>query len=71
MGILIIAYFVFLVGVGIFGVAAVYHAAQFGFPGDKTRLATILYLVTVVTILVVSFVLIGTTDFSGEAVARG
>lgn len=64
MGFLIIGYIVFLVVLAVVGIAAIGHALKFGFPGDKTKLATLLYIVICATILVFSFVLILGADFS-------
>lgn len=58
---------VFLLGAIIFGGSAVYHARRFGLPGDKTSAATLLYLVAITVIIIGSVILIGSTDFSGEA----
>lgn len=66
MSILIVAYLVFLLAIAVFGAAALYHAYKFGFPGDKSRLGAFVYIVVMVALLIASFVLIGSTDFSGE-----
>ena len=63
MQIILIGYGIFLILLALFGGAAVFHARKFGFPGDKTGLATLLYLVTVAVIVVMSFLAIGSVDF--------
>lgn len=42
-----------------FGVAALYHAKKFGSPGDKSGLASLLYLVTFGTIFIGVLVYLG------------
>lgn len=64
MSLLLIIYGVFLLILAGVGIAAIFHAVKFGFPGDRTRLATGLYVVTVIAILITSLVLIVGADFS-------
>lgn len=64
MSILLIFYGIFLLVLAAVAIAAVYHALKFGFPGDKTRLAAGVYLMSVFAILIISFVLILSADFS-------
>lgn len=64
MIILLIAYGLFLLGLAAFGGSAVYHALRFGFPGDKTRPAVFIYLAVMAVLIVASFVVIGTANFS-------
>ncbi len=61
----LLIYFIGLVIIGIFGAVALYHSRKYRCPGDLTRAASILYLVAFALIVVASFVLIGSTDFSG------
>ena len=65
MIILLIAYGVFLLGLAAFGGSAVYHALRFGFPGDRSKPAVVVYLVTVAIVVVTSFIIIGTANFTG------
>lgn len=64
MIILLIAYGVFLLGLAAFGGSAVYHALRFGFPGDRTRPVVFVYLATVAILVIGSFIVIGTVDFT-------
>lgn len=64
MFILLIAYGIFLLGLIAFGGSAVYHALQFGLPGDSTKAAAFVYITTVLIVTVVSFLVIGTVDFT-------
>ena len=64
MTVLLIIYGIFLLGILGFGGAGVYHANKFGFPGDRTRLAVLLYVVATVTLVVASFILLGQADTS-------
>ncbi len=64
MIVLLIAYGIFLLGLIAFGGSAVYHALQFGLPGDSTRAAAFVYIAAVAIVVVISFVVIGTVDFS-------
>ncbi|MDP3999949.1 MAG: hypothetical protein Q8Q11_00740 [bacterium] len=61
----IISYLVYLVIIGGFAVAGVYHTRRFGFPGDKTQVAAGLYLFTVVAIVIATFVTIGGIEVTG------
>lgn len=64
MSIILIGYGLFLLVLAGVAVAAVYHALNFGFPGDRTRLAAGIYVITCFAILIVSLVLIVGADFS-------
>lgn len=68
MIILLIAYGLFLLGLIAFGGSAVYHALQFGLPGDSTRAAAFVYIATVLIVVVVSFIVIGTVDYTESPV---
>ena len=68
MNALLIGYFVYLLIMAGFGLAALYHCFKYGNRGDKTQLAAGAYLLTIALILIGGFILIGSADFSGEAV---
>lgn len=68
MIILLIAYVVFLLALSVFAGSAVYHALRFGFLGDHTRPAVFVYLTVMVLLIVVSFVFLGTANFTGNGV---
>ena len=61
----IISYLVYLVIIGGFAVAVVYHSRQFGFPGDKTPVAAGLYLFTLIAIVIGTFVTLGGIEVAG------
>lgn len=68
MIILLIAYVVFLLMLSVFAGSAVYHALRFGFPGDRTRPAVFVYLTVMVLLIVVSFAVLGTANFTASGV---
>ncbi|MEX2043452.1 MAG: hypothetical protein WD926_01000 [Patescibacteria group bacterium] len=61
----IISYLAYLVIVAGFAIAGIYHTRQFGFPGDKTRIAAGLYLFTVIVIVIGTFVTLGGIEVTG------
>ena len=67
MGALLIGYFVYLLVVAAFAIAALYHCFKYSNEGDKTQFAAGLYLLVMLVILIGGFVFIGSADFSGEA----
>ncbi len=64
---IIIAYLLYLLVIGGFAVAAIYHARRFGFPGDRTTLATGTYLLAVVVIIAFTFVVLAGLEVTGIA----
>ncbi len=59
MTITIISYLAYVLILAGFAIAAIYHARRFGFPGDRTALATGVYLVATVAIIVTTVIAIG------------
>lgn len=62
MTVIVLAYLGFLLLLSLLGGAGIYHALKFGYPGDKTKVAVLLYLVTVLIVIIASFVVLGTVD---------
>jgi hypothetical protein len=62
----IISYLAYLVIVAGLGIAGIYHAREFGFPGDKTRVAAGVYVLVVVAIVAFTFVTFGGIQITGN-----
>lgn len=58
MMILLICYFIFLAGFIIYSALGLYHLWRFGYLGDLTKPAVIIYLVIVVTTIVLTLMAI-------------
>lgn len=67
MTVIALAYLGGVLLVGLVGGAGIYHALKFGYPGDRTRLAVVLYVTLVITIVVATVIALGSVDL--EAVA--
>jgi hypothetical protein len=65
MATVIISYLAYLVIIAGFALAGVYHARKFGFPGDKTMIATGVYLFAVLVIVIGTFVTLGGIEVAG------
>ncbi|HEY8108788.1 MAG TPA: hypothetical protein VIF43_02155 [Patescibacteria group bacterium] len=65
MATVIISYLVYLLAIAGFAVAGIYHARKFGFPGDKTTLASGIYLFALIVIIIGTFVTLGGVQVSG------
>ena len=63
---LILLYIAGLIILALLGLAALYHAVRFHSAGDKTRLVSLLYLVTTAVIFFISISLMVATDWSGS-----
>lgn len=61
----VISYLIYLAIVGAIGIAGIYHARRFGFPGDKTQVASGLYVFTVIAIVIGTFVTLGGIRIAG------
>jgi hypothetical protein len=59
MGILITVYLIYLVIFIIFSVLGLYHLWKYGFKGDKTKIAIIIYSVVALALIIVSFIFLG------------
>lgn len=57
MSLILIAYLIFLLLFGAYSAAAIYHLNRFGFVGDFTRPATIIYIVVSAAIIGLSIFL--------------
>ncbi|MEX1113528.1 MAG: hypothetical protein WD846_03180 [Patescibacteria group bacterium] len=66
MAIIIISYLLYALVLAGFAVAAIYHARRFGFPGDRTALATGTYLTVVVLIIATTVIAIGGAGIGGS-----
>lgn len=55
---LILAYIIFLIIFGIISTAAFYHCWEFGYIGDATKFAMVIYSIIALAIVVVTFFLI-------------
>lgn len=67
MRVLILVYGAFVVLCGSVGLVALYHSRKYRCTGDKTHLGSLTYITVMIAIVVVSVILIGTTDFSAGA----
>lgn len=67
MTVIILAYLGGVLLVGLVGGAGVYHALKFGYPGDKTRLAVVLYLTVAAVVVIASLIALGSTDLQEVA----
>lgn len=67
MTVIALAYLGGVLLVGVVGGAGIYHALKFGYPGDKTRLAVVLYLTVMAVILVASVIALGSIDLEEVA----
>jgi len=56
MTILFISYFVFLVGFAIFSASGLYHLWRFGYVGDLTKPAIIIYLISSIAVIVITVI---------------
>lgn len=65
MATVIISYLLYLLVIAGLAVAGIYHARKFGFPGDKTTLATGIYLFAVLVIVIGTFVTLGGIQVAG------
>jgi hypothetical protein len=66
MKILLLVYAVFLILTGIVGTLGVFYGRRYSLPNDKTKLGIVVYLVVIAAIVLVSFILISGTSWSGE-----
>jgi hypothetical protein len=64
MAYFLLFYFVFLIGFAIFSVAGMYHLWRFGYVGDLTKPALIIYIVLSSIVIIVSIILILTYSWS-------
>lgn len=64
MAYFLILYFIFLIGFVIFSVAGMYHLWRFGYVGDLTKPALIVYVVLSSIVIIVSIILILTHSWS-------
>lgn len=67
MVILLVLYFIFLLGFIVYSVAGVYHLWRFGYVGDLTKPIIILYVSIAALIIIVSLILIATRDWETTA----
>jgi hypothetical protein len=63
---LLIAYVVFLLFIGGFAIAALYHVRKYRYKGDRSGLVTAVYLAAMGTVFVASLILVFGTDWSGS-----
>ena len=70
MIIVVVAYLVFLLLYLIFSVAAVYHLWRFGYVGDLTKTAIIIYVLLSAIVIAISLVSISTVNWSAELISR-
>lgn len=64
MVIVIVAYLVFVILYLIFSVAAIYHLWRFGYVGDLTKTAIIIYVISSVVVLAISLMAIITAEWT-------
>ena len=55
---LIIVYIIFLIAFGIYSFFMLYHLNEYGYEGDATRPVMIIYIISALTIIFVSFLLL-------------
>lgn len=58
MIILLISYFVFLLGFAVFSASGLYHLWRFGYVGDLTKPAIIIYSMMTITVIVFTLIAI-------------
>jgi len=56
MIVLLICYFIFLVGFIIFSFSGLYHLWRFGYVGDLTKPAITIYLILTIAIIVITLI---------------
>lgn len=65
MAYLPLIYFIFLIAYGAYSVAGIYHLWRFGYVGDLTRPAIVLYCLASAGVILFSLLLIASRDWSG------
>lgn len=63
---LLLVYILFLIGYLIYSVMAIYHLRRFGYVGDLTKTAIIVYLIASVVIISFSIILISTRNWPAD-----
>jgi hypothetical protein len=64
MAYFLILYFVFLVGFLVYSAAGIYHLWRFGYTGDLTKPALIIYIVLSSIVIIVSIILVLTYSWT-------
>lgn len=70
MVIVVVAYFIFIVLYLIFSAAAIYHLWRFGYVGDLTKTAIVLYTLLSVVVIAISLMAVSTINWSTELISR-